>query len=136
MDDVSDVEITVRGSHRRFHPAERGTVHARVTLEGSAPKAVYDAVVRSAGRAHASVTARHDPSRGPVTWWSAQDVRTWSQRPWNKDGKQLPLVHHARDKADAYAAALGGAGEPDLRLVPEDIEIAAKVDARFVASGG
>ncbi len=22
-------------------------------------------------------------------------MRTWSNRPWNKDGKQLPLVHHA-----------------------------------------
>ena len=30
-----------------------------------------------------------------MTWWSAQQLRTWSQRPWHKDGKQLPLVHHA-----------------------------------------
>ncbi|MGC5628095.1 SIMPL domain-containing protein [Georgenia sp. Z1344] len=224
---MSDVEITVRGSHRRFHPAERGTVHARIALEGADPKAVYDAVVRSAGRAHASITDLHDPSRGPVTWWSAQDVRTWTTRPWNKDGKQLPQVHHARtdlevkfsdfarlstwlremssvlgfavdkvawsltevrkaelvreartgavvnarDKAVAYAAALGlgdvrplevadsgmlghdrraekpaaapyargaalaGSGEQDLTLLPEDIEITASVDARFVASG-
>ncbi|MGO1511394.1 MAG: SIMPL domain-containing protein [Actinomycetales bacterium] len=225
---MSDVEITVRGSHRRFHPAERGTVHARVALEGADPAKVYDAVVRSAGRVHASIAGIHDPAHGPVTWWSAQDVRTWAQRPWNKDGKQLPHVHHARtdlevkfrdfgrlstwlremtsvqgfvvdrvawsltevrraelvrqartgavadarEKAAAYAAALGlgdvrplevadagmlgderraegdesvpfaraaafgGGGEPDLRLLPEDIEITARVDARFAAAAG
>ena len=93
---MSDVEITVRGSHRRLHPAERGTVHARVALEGAEPATVYDAVVRSVGQVHASINTIHDPARGPVTWWSAQDVRTWAQRPWNKDGVQLPRVHHAR----------------------------------------
>ena len=30
-----------------------------------------------------------------MTWWSTRHVRTWSERPWNQDGKQLPLVHHA-----------------------------------------
>jgi predicted secreted protein len=33
---------------------------------------------------------------GAVTWWSADELRTWSARPWNKDGKLLPLVHNAR----------------------------------------
>lgn len=32
---------------------------------------------------------------GAVTWWSADELQTWSNRPWNKDGKLLPLVHHA-----------------------------------------
>lgn len=26
---------------------------------------------------------------------SAEQLRTWSHRPWNEEGKQLPLVHHA-----------------------------------------
>ncbi len=221
---VSDVEITVRGSSRMFHPAERATVHARIGLEGPDADRVYAAVVAQAGRLRTSVTALHDPAHGPVTWWSAQDVRTWAQRPWNTEGKQLPLVHHARTelhvkfrdfarlsrwltevatvpgfgvdrvewaltaarrqelvhrarseavgearaKAGAYAAALGldgvravaladagmlgeglhpldDGGAPfaramsapvagdALQLVPEDIEITAQVDARFVA---
>lgn len=220
---MTDVELTVRGSHRLFHPAERATVHGRVGLEGDDAGRVYNAVVEQAQRVRASVTALHDPAHGPVTWWSAQDVRTWAQRPWNQDGKQLPLVHHARTelrvkfrdfaalagwltemsgvagfgvdrvewaltvdreremvrtartravaearaKAQAYADALGlgevralaladagmleqglhpqeggavafarasaGGGTGDLQLLPEDIEIAAHVDARFTA---
>ncbi len=159
-----------------------------------------------------------------MTWWSAEQLRTWSTRPWNKDGVQLPLVHHAsvgievkfRDfsalsrwvgqhvsstdgfrvdrvewaltskrrtelqrqvrtravedaviRAQQYADALGlgrirpvaiadagmlgdnlrpegggggialrsaaaPGGGPDVELVPEDIEVSAAVDARFV----
>lgn len=93
---MADVELTVRGSHRLFHPAERATVHGRVGLEGDDAGRVYSAVAEQAQRVRTSITALHDPARGPVTWWSAQDVRTWAQRPWNQDGKQLPLVHHAR----------------------------------------
>jgi uncharacterized protein YggE len=33
--------------------------------------------------------------RGPVTWWSSDRVGVWSERPWNSDGKRLPLVYHA-----------------------------------------
>ena len=79
-----------------YHPAERATVHARLALEGPDAERVYAGVGAQMGRVHSAVTALHDPAQGPVTWWAAQDVRTWSQRPWNQDGKQLPLVHHAR----------------------------------------
>ncbi|ODQ90437.1 hypothetical protein BHQ18_10330 [Mycolicibacterium flavescens] len=174
----------------------------------------------------AELKDRHEPA---VTWWSAQQLRTWADRPWNKDGKQLPLVHHAAvdfevkfcdfealstwvgehvtnldgfhvrairwsltekrrlelirrvreqavhdavERAQQYAGALGlgevesvgiadagmleahlrpdgapgrasmvagieaaPAGAPEVRLVPEDIEVAAAVDARFIADG-
>jgi uncharacterized protein YggE len=224
---VNAVEITVQGSSTMFHPAERATVRARVGLEDSDAGRVYAAVTAQAQRAHASVAALHDPDRGPVTWWSAQSVQTWERRPWNQDGKQLPLVFHARTnlqvkfrdftrlsawlremagvpgfgvdhvewaltagrrqelvraarvravqdaraKAQAYAEALGlsdlsvvaladagmlgeglhpvspavaafkrgaasDAPEPDLQLVPEDIEVTAQVDARFRAAAG
>ncbi len=220
-------EITVRGSFTAYLPPERGTVRATIALEGPAIKPVYDQVVRDLEAVKASVAALHDPDRGPVTWWSTQQVRTWANRPWNKDGKQLPLVHHAsvgvevkfrdfaelgrwvshhvattsgfslagitwaltekrkqettRDvrvravkdaarRAQEYAdgldlgavrpvaiadagmlgeglspsggggqpflraaAAPAGGGGPELELLPEDIEIAASVDARFVA---
>lgn len=222
---MSDVEITVRGSSLRRHPAERGTVHAYVSVEGPEAGEVFDAVAQSVEQVQSGVSELHDPEGGPVTRWFGQEVRTWAARPWNDEGKQLPFVHHARadlevefsdfgvlstwmreaaelrgfavdrvewtlteerrtelerearvgavesarEKATAYADALGygdvralevadagmlggqrqseggdgvmfaraapfsDGGRGEVRLVPEDIEIAVKVDARFVA---
>ncbi len=88
-------EITVRGSYSAFQPPERGTVRASLGFEGPQMQPVYDLVVRDLEAVKASIGVIQDPERGPVTWWSTQHVRTWANRPWNKDGKQLPLVHHA-----------------------------------------
>lgn len=88
-------EITVRGSFSAFQPPERGTVRATLAFEGPQMQPVYDRVVRDLEAVKASVVEIHDPDRGPVTWWSTKHVSTWSNRPWNQDGKQLPLVHHA-----------------------------------------
>jgi len=89
------IEITVRGSFAAFQPPERGTVHASIAFEGPAMQPVYDRVARDLEAVKASITPLHGPDDGAVTWWSAEQLRTWSNRPWNKDGKQLPLVHHA-----------------------------------------
>ncbi len=88
-------EITVRGSFAAFQPPERGTVHATVAFEGPAMEPVYDRVARDLEAVKASIAPLHGPDHGPVTRWSTQEVRTWSNRPWNQDGKQLPPVHHA-----------------------------------------
>lgn len=88
-------EITVHGSYSAFQPPERATVRATLGFEGPQMQPVYDRVVRDLEAVKASVVPLHDPDRGPVTWWSTKHVRTWANRPWNKDGKQLPLVHHA-----------------------------------------
>ncbi|GAA3816764.1 SIMPL domain-containing protein [Nocardioides panacisoli] len=219
-------ELTVRGSFSAFEPPERATARATLGLEGPQLQPVFDRVVHALEQVRSSVQPLHDPERGPVTWWATQQVRTWAQRPWNQDGKQLPLVHHAavgvevkfRDfaalgrwvsehvertegfgldgvtwalteqrkqelvrqvrtravqdaaaraqhyadaiglgpvrpvavadagmlgdglrpdfgpqAAYARAAGLGGGGDVQLELSPEDIEVAASVDARFVA---
>jgi uncharacterized protein len=88
-------EITVHGSYASFLPPERGTVHATISYEGSAMRTVYDRVASDLESVQASITPLRNTDDGPVTWWSAKQVRTWSNRPWNKDGRQLPLVHHA-----------------------------------------
>jgi hypothetical protein len=218
-------EITVRGTFAAFQAPERGTVHATIAFEGPAMEPVYDRVARDLEAVKTSVTPLKTGDHGPVTWWSAQQLRTWSTRPWNKDGIQLPLVHHAsvgievkfRDfsalsrwvgqhvantdgfsvtrvewtltskrrmelqrqartravedavvRAQQYADALGlgkirpvaiadagmlgdglhpesgaggaytravgvaSGGGPDVELIPEDIEVSAAVDARFI----
>jgi uncharacterized protein len=89
------IEITVRGSHSEFQPPERGTVHASIAYEGPAMEPVYDMVARDLESVKASIIPMKSGDHGPVTWWSAEQLRTWSNRPWNSDGKQLPLVHHA-----------------------------------------
>lgn len=86
-------EITVRGSFSAFHPAERGTAYVALGYEGREMEPVYQRVVREFEQLKSSVaTLQQD---GAVTWWSAEQLRTWSSRPWNQDGNQLPLVHHA-----------------------------------------
>lgn len=88
-------EITVRGSYAAFLPPERGTVRATLGFEGPQMQPVYDRVVRDLEAVKASVAPLHDPASGAVTWWATRHVRTWAHRPWHKEGKQLPLVHHA-----------------------------------------
>lgn len=90
---VMATEITVRGAYSAFHPAERGTTYVTIGYEGPQMEPVYERVARELQAVKSSVAAmKHD---GVVTWWSAEQLRTWSERPWNKDGKLLPLVHHA-----------------------------------------
>lgn len=220
------IEITVRGTFSAFQPPERGTVHATIGYEGPEMRAAYQRVADDLAEVRGSIERLQAAAPSPVTWWSAERLRTWSTRPWHKEGKQLPPVHHAavgvqvkfrdfaalsdwvgghvagtggfrvmrvvwtltearktvlvteartravRDaaaRAQQYADALdlgavrpvaiadagmlaaqlhpeggsGGAfvrasaapggGTPDVELVPEDIEVAATVDARFIA---
>lgn len=87
-------EITVRGSFSAFQTPERGTVQASIAFEGPEMQWVYDRVARDLEAVKESVSQLAG-EHGAVTWWSAQQLRTWSTRPWNKDGVQLPLVHHA-----------------------------------------
>jgi hypothetical protein len=85
-------EITVRGSFSAFRPAERGTVHATVAYEGPEMAPVYARVAADLAVLKESIVTIE--GQGAVTWWSADQLHTWSTRPWNDEGKQLPLVHH------------------------------------------
>jgi hypothetical protein len=88
-------DITVRGRFSAFQAPERGTVHATIAYEGPTMEPVYDQVARDLDAVKATITSLKTGDHGPVTWWSAEQLRTWSTRPWNQDGLQLPLVHHA-----------------------------------------
>jgi|GEM_PF-833573 hypothetical protein len=56
---------------------------------------VYTRVARDLEVVQTSVAELKNGDAAAVTWWSAERLRTWSTRPWNQDGKQLPPVHHA-----------------------------------------
>lgn len=101
---MADVEITVRGSHHAKAAPERARVRARVALDGPELERVVAAAGRLAEQVRDSIVALHDAEAGPVVEWSSDRMQTWSSRPWNQDGEQLPLVHHTQIGFDAEFA--------------------------------
>ena len=90
-----DTIITVQGEYSAWYPAERATVRATVQVDGPQRDSVFTRAVASADALRVLIEALFDKEKGPVTWWTSDSVRVWSDRPWNNDGKQLPLVFHA-----------------------------------------
>ncbi|MCU1557189.1 MAG: hypothetical protein JWN09_1184 [Microbacteriaceae bacterium] len=93
---MTDTIITVQGRFTAFYPAERATVTVGIHLEGPDRNDVFAATTTSADALRGEIVTRHSASNGPITWWSSDAVQVWSEKPWNKDGKQLPPVFHAR----------------------------------------
>lgn len=87
--------MTVRGSFEAHVPPERATVTLAVGFEGPDQGAVYGRTVESANAVASLTRSLVEADAGPATWWSSDRMRTWSHRPWNQDGQQLPLVFHA-----------------------------------------
>lgn len=102
---MSELTITVRGeSHTRVLP-ERAV--ARVTASADGPERA-DVVARVAGltdpiRIHLATLA----SAGTIADWSSQRMSVWADRPWNSEGRQLDLVHHASVEITATFADPG-----------------------------
>jgi len=93
---MTAVVITVNGQAEEFHPPQRATAQVQLGLHGKAKQEVAAQIRELAHRVAADIADRHDPDRGPITWYSQSAPATWAEKPWNKDGKQLPVVHHAR----------------------------------------
>lgn len=93
---MAEVLITVSGSAEEFHPPQRGTVTVHIGFEGPSKDAVRNRTVELANHFAAGVQNLHNPHAGPVTWYSQGAISTWTEKPWNSDGKQLPPVFHAR----------------------------------------
>ncbi len=92
---MADTIITVQGEHSAWYPAERATVRATIIVDGPKRDAVFAGAVSASDAVRASIEALFDKTAGPVTWWTSDSVRVWSDRPWNSDGKRLPLVFHS-----------------------------------------
>ncbi|GAB3408569.1 SIMPL domain-containing protein [Schumannella luteola] len=115
---MSDVTITVQGEHETWFEAERATLDLAIAFDGGD----REEVLRRASDAAARVSARLEPlhASGAVTRWSSDRVHVSAQRPWNNEGRQLPLVHAAnvavqarfRDR-DALAAVVNDLADLD-----------------------
>lgn len=92
---MTAIDIRVRGTHTVTVPPECATVRAALSLEGPQPEPVFSAISAALADVKASIEALHHPKRGPVTWYSFDQVRVSARRPWNSDGQQLPLVYSA-----------------------------------------
>ncbi len=92
---MADTIITVQGEYSAWYPAERATVRASIQVDGPKRDTVFASAVSASDAVRATVEALFDKQTGPVTWWTSDSVRVWSDRPWNNEGKQLPLVFHS-----------------------------------------
>ena len=123
---MTDTIITVQGEYSTWYPAERATVRASVTTDGPKRDDVVARAVASADAIRSSIEGLFDKDAGPITWWSSESVRVWSDRPWNNDGKQLPLVYHASVDFTAKFK--------DFEALSRWVESAAAIDAVTVGS--
>lgn len=88
------LEITVRGSAEQQHPAERATVTMVASIEGSDKRAVFaDAV---AVQEPLTAQLKELVDLRAVHTWSSDQVRVFSHRPWDADGRRGATVHVAR----------------------------------------
>lgn len=98
---MTDTIITVRGEHLARFPAEEAVAYAQVRVDGPERAVVVAAASAAASALSASIQPLLNADAGPVTRWIAEQVRVWSQRPWNDQGAQLDLVYYAQLDARA-----------------------------------
>lgn len=90
---MSDVIITVRGENEARILPELAVAHVAASVDGPTRGGVVEAVAALVAPLRADLTTRK--SAGTITDWASQRVAVWSDRPWNNEGAQLDLVHHA-----------------------------------------
>jgi uncharacterized protein YggE len=90
---MSEVIITVRGENETRVAPERAVAHVSAALDGPDRGSVVERIAGLAFPVREDLAARKEA--GTVVEWSSQRVSVWADRPWNNEGKQLDLVHHA-----------------------------------------
>jgi uncharacterized protein YggE len=91
---MSETVITVQGSASTKHAPEQATVSITVAHDGPERDAVFAATTTVVETITTALNGLYAAS-GPVVDWSSERVSVWSDRPWNNEGVQLPLVYHA-----------------------------------------
>lgn len=123
---MTDTIITVQGEYSAWYPAERATASASVHTDGPKRDAVFARAVAASDAVRTLIEGLYDKDAGPITWWSSDSVRVWSERPWNNEGKQLAPVFHA---AVDFSAKF-----KDFEALARWVESAAGIDAVTVGS--
>jgi uncharacterized protein YggE len=101
--------IAVTGrSEERIAP-ELGAVTLTVVAQGAGRDDVYART--SAAHERLLSELRELEASGALDTWSAGQLRIWSYRPWNSEGRQLPLVHQANADVEVIFTDLSRLGE-------------------------
>lgn len=90
---MSAVIITVRGEHESRVAAELGVAHVSARAEGPDRGPVIERIAALAAVLRTELTELKNADS--VSEWSSERLSVWSNRPWNDQGVQLPLVHYA-----------------------------------------
>lgn len=90
---MSEAIITVRGESESRIAPERAIAHVTASVDGPVRGSVVEQIASLAQPVRADLQARKDA--GGIVDWASQRVAVWSDRPWNNEGRQLDLVHHA-----------------------------------------
>jgi uncharacterized protein YggE len=100
--------IAVTGrAEERIEP-ELGAVSLTVGTSGGN----REPILRSVGESHERLLEeiRELDASGALESWSAGQLRVWSHRPWNAEGRQLPLVHQANADVEVVFRDLAALG--------------------------
>lgn len=92
---MNETVITVQGHDAAWYSPERATVQLGIGFDGPDRQSVFEATTRAAETVRSMVVALSEAQSSPISRWSSDSVSVWNERPWNNEGKQLPLVFHA-----------------------------------------
>ena len=101
--------IAVRGNAEERIDPELGAVSLAVGVSG--PE--RERALARTNEAHERLIAevRELEASGALDTWSAGQLRVWSHRPWNNEGKQLPVVHQTSADIEVVFTDLERLGE-------------------------
>ncbi len=88
------LDITVRGTAEQRHPAERAIVSMAAAIEGGDKQQVFAEALAIQEPLTAQLKGLVELQA--VQTWSSDQVRVFSHRPWEADGKRGEVVHVAR----------------------------------------
>lgn len=104
-----NTQITVTGRAEVRIAPELGAL--ALVVSGSGPH--RDGVLEQVGGAHHDLLTdiRALEAGSVLDEWSAGQLRVWAHRPWNAEGKRLPLVHEARADVELVFTDLARLGD-------------------------
>lgn len=101
--------IAVTGRAEERIAPELGAVALSVGGSGAAREHVYGRTSAAHERLLDEVRALE--ASGALETWSSDQLRVWSYRPWNNEGRQLPVVHQASADVEVVFRDLARLGE-------------------------
>ncbi|MCD2442573.1 SIMPL domain-containing protein [Agromyces sp. SYSU K20354] len=101
--------IAVRGTAEERIDPELGAVSLSIGV--SEPEREVALARTNEAHDHLVAAIRDLEASGALDEWSAGQLRVWSHRPWNNEGRQLPLVHQTNAEVEVVFTDLERLGE-------------------------